>query len=92
MATIAPGLPSGLEDQIPAPNQDVPNTTGNATTAALARLHHASMTHRFRWLFVAGVPWLALAAWGATTGLSGVAYAAAGLVLVVWLIGVLTGP
>lgn len=92
MATIAPGLPSGLEDQIPAPNQDVPNTTGNATTAALARLHHASMTHRFRWLFVAGVPWLALAAWGATTGLSGVAYAAAGLVLVGWLIGVLTGP
>ena len=61
-------------------------------TGALVRLHHASKEHRFRWIFIAGVPWLALAAWGATTGVPLLAYLAAAVVFAVWLVGMLAGP
>ncbi len=60
-------------------------------TDALRRLHHTVTEHRLRWMFIAGVPWLALAAWGSTTGLAAVWYVAAGVVFLVWLAGMLTG-
>lgn len=58
----------------------------------LVALHEASQRWVWRWLYVAAVPWLALAAWGATLGVTRLAaYGAAFLTFFVWLVLVTNG-
>lgn len=58
----------------------------------LLALHEASQNWVWRWLYVAAVPWLALAAWGSTLGFARLAvYAAAFLTFLAWFALVTNG-